>query len=188
MTIPVKDDCVYPVFDSESQICAGETYPSDPKGVCFGDSGGPLMQQNATTGLWHVAGIVSYGYPCRDARAYMRVSYFEQWITDTISSTISSTTTVPTPTTVPTSSPDPLSNIFQLVKLYHLCLITFNQMNLSTSKIFVNGPRFSFELNYSDLRIIFKRKMRILSLIRVRLGLYPLFKYDIIRISLIHAC
>jgi hypothetical protein len=34
-----------------------------------------------------------------------------------------------------TSTPYPLTgNIFQLVKLFHSCLITFNQMKLSTSK------------------------------------------------------
>ncbi len=43
------------------------------------------------------------------------------------------TTSKPTTTSELTSTPA-TSNIFQLVKLYHLCLITFNQMSLSTSK------------------------------------------------------
>ncbi len=49
------------------------------------------MQQNAPTGQWHVAGIVSYGDLCGGGGVYTRVAALEQWIADTISSTINST-------------------------------------------------------------------------------------------------
>jgi secreted trypsin-like serine protease len=85
VTIPVQEACPYRKFNGATQICAGDTNPSDPKSSCFGDSGGPFMQQNATTGQWHVAGIVSYGTSgCSGNGGFTRVAAFEKWITDTM--------------------------------------------------------------------------------------------------------
>ena len=72
--------CVNSIFNEVTQICAGDTNPSDPEDSCQGDSGGPFMQQNANTGQWHVAGIASYGNSCSGGGGYTRVAAFEQWL------------------------------------------------------------------------------------------------------------
>ena len=80
----MQEACPYRKFNGATQICAGDTNSSDPKDSCQGDSGGPFMQQDAITGLWHVAGIVSYGDLCSGGGVYTRVAAFEQWITATM--------------------------------------------------------------------------------------------------------
>ena len=80
----MKEACPYSIFNKATQICAGDTNPLNPKDSCQGDSGGPFMQQDAITGLWHVAGIVSYGDLCSGGGVYTRVAAFEKWITNTM--------------------------------------------------------------------------------------------------------
>ena len=81
----MQEACYGSRLNKATQICVGNTNPSDPKDSCQGDSGGPFMQQDAITGLWHVAGIVSYGTSgCSGNGGFTRVAAFEKWITDTM--------------------------------------------------------------------------------------------------------
>ncbi|VDP87879.1 unnamed protein product [Echinostoma caproni] len=47
---------------TSSMLCAG--YLSGVRDSCKGDSGGPLMCQAGSTGIWHQIGIVSFGKQC----------------------------------------------------------------------------------------------------------------------------
>ncbi|KAM9837511.1 transmembrane protease serine 9-like isoform 2-T2 [Aulostomus maculatus] len=63
---------------TDKMICAGK----ENKGVCMGDSGGPLECQQEST--WIQVGITSFGIPCALAEypaVYSRVSSFQDWIT-----------------------------------------------------------------------------------------------------------
>jgi len=52
-----------------------------PSGTCGGDSGGPLFYD--FDGIWYVGGTTSWGDAnCEDYGYSMRVSAFDQWITD----------------------------------------------------------------------------------------------------------
>lgn len=65
----------------ESMICAGTVRGG--VGVCFGDSGGPLMVYDDTESRWEQAGIVSFGSGCAypgSPSVYSRVSSFIDWI------------------------------------------------------------------------------------------------------------
>ncbi|CAN7938632.1 unnamed protein product, partial [Ixodes hexagonus] len=65
-------------------LCGGS--PSGYKGVCYGDSGGPMACQLGD-GRWYLAGVASFGPGCaKDTTpdVYTRVSYFSDWIQSTI--------------------------------------------------------------------------------------------------------
>lgn len=72
-------------INPDSQICAGTLGASstDAKDTCSGDSGGPLMTINKSTGQWFLVGIVSFGdYPCDGLGVYTNVKFFYNWIID----------------------------------------------------------------------------------------------------------
>ena len=61
-------------------MCAGG---EEGKDACKGDGGGPLVCEESRTGLWQLAGIVSWGIGCgeRDVPGvYVKVSQYENWI------------------------------------------------------------------------------------------------------------
>ena len=66
---------------ADKQICAG--YPTMPKAVCSGDSGGPLMIQKPD-GQWRQVGIVSAGpYGCVGGSSpdiFTRTAAYTPWI------------------------------------------------------------------------------------------------------------
>ncbi|CAG0890489.1 unnamed protein product [Darwinula stevensoni] len=69
--------CSSPGKSKSGQLCISAT--DGPAGVCFGDSGGPVV----TTYNWRSfqSGITSYGYTsCTKSNVYTRVSHFSDWI------------------------------------------------------------------------------------------------------------
>ncbi|XP_071940890.1 serine protease hepsin-like [Antedon mediterranea] len=63
-------------------MCAGD----GGEDTCTGDSGGPLVRQT-DTGAWNLVGVTSWGTNCAIATkpgVYTKISYFNDWITQTI--------------------------------------------------------------------------------------------------------
>ncbi|KAM7381654.1 hypothetical protein PAMA_012480 [Pampus argenteus] len=66
---------------TNNMICAGQ----ENKGVCRGDSGGPLQCKQGS--VWIQAGITSFGVPCALAdypEVYARVSEYQTWVTEQV--------------------------------------------------------------------------------------------------------
>ncbi|CAF1267162.1 unnamed protein product [Adineta ricciae] len=85
-SIVIMDVCkhVYPYYDTNKQLCAGNYQYS--RDSCQGDSGGPLMSE--ANGQWTVSGVVSFGDECAKVNkpgVYARVSYYLPWIQNSIS-------------------------------------------------------------------------------------------------------
>ncbi len=76
VTVPVKK-----ARYSKSEFTVDQ---SEGKGACHGDSGGPAMVENG--GELYLAGITSRGFDdvCAKATVYTRVSFFIDWIEETI--------------------------------------------------------------------------------------------------------
>jgi secreted trypsin-like serine protease len=72
------DNCDFSI-DSDKQYCCGS--PKTSSGVCFGDSGGPLMYKNGKK--WTQVGLVSFGQgSCStdSASVYTKVVAYLPWI------------------------------------------------------------------------------------------------------------
>ncbi len=64
---------------TDNMLCAG--YTDIPKDVCFGDSGGPLMVLNETSGNYELVGLTSFGNGCAETYGvYTRLNKFIDWI------------------------------------------------------------------------------------------------------------
>ncbi|XP_022109261.1 mannan-binding lectin serine protease 1-like [Acanthaster planci] len=71
---------------TDNMVCAGSS--AGGRDTCFGDSGGPLMLKEATTGRYFAFGLVSWGEGNQCAQAgqygvYAKVGNFENWIRET---------------------------------------------------------------------------------------------------------
>ncbi|KAG7344253.1 trypsin [Nitzschia inconspicua] len=80
-----NSDSMYRGFiDNATMICAGDE--TGERDACFGDSGGPLLQESAD-GTWTQIGVVSFGVGCaRPERpgVYSRISLAHEWIQESI--------------------------------------------------------------------------------------------------------
>ncbi|XP_013792618.1 clotting factor B-like, partial [Limulus polyphemus] len=66
---------------TDDMICAG--YQEGGRDACEGDSGGPLMYQDLTTGRVELVGVVSFGFDCSRPNfpgVYTRLSSYVNWI------------------------------------------------------------------------------------------------------------
>jgi elastase-2 len=73
----------YPV--NEGHVCVYSDL--DDKGACGGDSGGPLVCRESAEEPWELVGLTSWGASgclTEYASVYTRVSFFRQWIDETL--------------------------------------------------------------------------------------------------------
>ncbi|EDV94327.1 GH20242 [Drosophila grimshawi] len=71
----------------DGHLCAGQL--NGEGGTCVGDSGGPLQCRLSRDGPWILAGVTSFGSGCALENfpdVYLRISYYLNWIEDTIAS------------------------------------------------------------------------------------------------------
>lgn len=73
---------IYPAyFDPASMICTRSNSSEVFRGICLGDSGGPLMQSG------RLVGITNWGADCQDPdlpMGFAKVSYWKEWILGTM--------------------------------------------------------------------------------------------------------
>jgi secreted trypsin-like serine protease len=69
----------YSSMNPADAFCAG----GSGKDTCQGDSGGPVVV--LSNGKWQLVGLTSHGYDCTTGGVYTRVSYFNSWISQTVS-------------------------------------------------------------------------------------------------------
>ncbi len=77
-TVFITKNCDFTV-DTSKQLCCGAVKTAS--GVCFGDSGGPLMMFNG--GKWTQVGLVSFGQGSCNTQmsaVYTKVVYYLPWI------------------------------------------------------------------------------------------------------------
>lgn len=77
---------------TKQMVCAGDLDPNDMQGGCHGDSGGPFVCKDSTSGKFVLQGAVSWGSSnCNFAQVnkqytvFARVSEFRDWIDQNIS-------------------------------------------------------------------------------------------------------
>ena len=72
-------------FTSDNMFCAG--HREGRIDSCAGDSGGPLLCEDPTSGRWTVFGVTSFGEGCGEEGKfgiYAKVPNFVKWIEDAI--------------------------------------------------------------------------------------------------------
>ncbi|XP_059386124.1 testisin [Carassius carassius] len=77
-----QDLLFFDITIAPTMMCAGG---ESGKGVCFGDSGGPLQCKQDS--VWILAGVTNFGIPCATGIApdsYARVSKFQNWILENV--------------------------------------------------------------------------------------------------------
>lgn len=108
----IQDDayCTYknPEFDSLAQVCTLDV-PEFTTSTCNGDSGGPLLSQDAD-GTWVEVGIASTSDVCNTTLPdfFTRVDYIDSWAQGWLAEltpAAPSTTSAPTPTPAPPPTP-----------------------------------------------------------------------------------
>ncbi|CAF2501338.1 unnamed protein product [Rotaria sp. Silwood2] len=79
--IQSNDQCGLKSLRWETSLCAGlcENSTCD---ACQGDSGGPMILLR--NGRWHLVGLISWGFSCAGLGVYTKISYYSEWILQTI--------------------------------------------------------------------------------------------------------
>ncbi len=83
--LPILDqeECMKIVpYLSDTQFCVANTDYQQPKGDCYGDSGGPIVGYNWTALKWYLYGAVSAGafWECGTPSYHTRISKHWDWI------------------------------------------------------------------------------------------------------------
>ncbi|CAF1198807.1 unnamed protein product [Rotaria sp. Silwood1] len=79
--IQSNDQCGLKALRWETNICAGLCKNSTCD-ACQGDSGGPMILLR--NGRWYLVGLISWGFSCAGLGVYTKISYYSEWIVQTI--------------------------------------------------------------------------------------------------------